>query len=166
MCKRSAWRVIRISWISRLYLKVLSNEWDSLLLTKSYMNNEDWYSYKSFSFKILDCLNRGSVWLLYFALFIVWTARFCSNSVLCTTDWQVLPHAKIPYMRCGWMSAKYSVLRLSTGKICLTCLMENKAWDILLLMSLKWYFHVWCSSSRYPKIWSIFLLTANQFFVI
>ena len=117
--------------------KVLSNESGSLLLVKSYMNNEDWYSYKSLSFKILDCLNRGSVWLLCIALCVVRIALFCSNSVLCTTDWQALPHAKIPYVRCGWMSAKYSVLSLSTGKICLTCLMEKTGRDSLLLMCLK-----------------------------
>ena len=67
-------------------------------------------------------------------------------------DWLTTPpHAKIPCMRCGWMSAKYSVLGLSTGKICLTCLMENKAQYSLLLMCLKWYFHVRCSSSKINK---------------
>ena len=49
------------------------------------------------------------------------------------------------------MSAKYRVLRLSTCKICLTCLMENKARDVLLLMCLKLYFDVRCSCSKKPK---------------
>ena len=60
---------------------------------KSYINNEHWHSYKSLSFKIWDCSNRGLIWLfnlLYFALFVVRIARFFSISVLFTTEWLAL----------------------------------------------------------------------------
>ena len=164
-CKRLAWRVRRIYWISWLYLKMLANEWCSLLWAKSYTNNKVWHSYKSLSFNILDCLNRSSVWLLYFALFIVWIAHLCSNSVLYKTDWLAFPHAKIPHVRCGWMTAKPSILKLSTRKICLTSLMENEARYNLLLVCLKWYFHDRYSSSKIHKILVNFLLTAKQFLV-
>ena len=54
----------------------------------------------------------------------------------------VLLFSKLKCVRCGSLSAKYGVRRLSTGKICLTCLLENKAGVILLFMWFKWYFHV------------------------
>jgi len=135
--------------LSGLHLKLFPNEWGSLILAKAYINNKDWYSYQFLSFKTLDCLNSASVWLLYVALFIIRIARFWSTSALCMTDWLAFPVAKIPYVTCCWMSAKYNVL--STGKICFIFLIENKARYILLLMCLKWYFHVWCSSSKMPQ---------------
>ena len=147
-CKRSAWRVIRISWISRLYLKVLSNEWGSLLLAKSYMNNEDWYSYKSFKLQNIGLLKQKFSMTIIFCFIYCTNCTFCSNSVLCTTDWQALPHAKIPYMRSGWMSATYSVLRLSTGEICLTYLIEIFCcWCVLNDISVSCVYLI-----RYPKL--------------
>jgi len=88
---------------------------------------------------------------IIFCLIYCTNCPFCTNSVLCTTTWLACLHAKILYVRCGWMNAKYNVLRLSTDKLYLTCLTEDKVRYILLLMCLTWCFHLRCSFSKIHK---------------
>ena len=42
--------------------------------------------------------------------------------------------AKVPYVIKGWIMAKYNVFKHDTGRKCLTCLIMNDAFDILLFI--------------------------------
>ena len=59
------------------------------------MNSSIWYSYRSFTLSISAVLNKGSVWQLYFALFIVCIALFGKTKVFCKVATFAFPHAKM-----------------------------------------------------------------------
>jgi len=87
--------VVWTFWIWWLNWNVQLNDGGSLLLVKSSINKVVWYSYKSFSFRIPDRLNNGSVWLLNPNLLMVRIARFCSLTVLFILTRLVFPQTSI-----------------------------------------------------------------------
>ena len=62
------------------------------------------------------------------------SARFCNVMVLLSVVWVAFPQASIQEDMWGWIIAKYSVLKLATGRKCLACLIMNRTLDILLLI--------------------------------
>ena len=69
-------------------------------------------------------------------------ANFCNNIAGLIVFLFALSHAVIPKHRCGWINAKYNVLRRSIGSTCLTCLIENNALDTFLLTPEMCFFQV------------------------
>ena len=90
---RSDCLVNRESGLSRLYLKIPEKNGQFACYVVTH-KHKTLIFIGSFNFKIPDELNKGSVWLLYLALLMTRTARFCRMIERCKAD---LPHVSNPY---------------------------------------------------------------------
>ena len=74
MYSKAPLTVTKLCLEQSLTFKQAIKEWEKLFLTKSYIRRSDWY--KSVSLRIGDFLTKGSVWLLYAALWTVWKSHY------------------------------------------------------------------------------------------
>ena len=96
-------------------------------------------------------LRKGSVWLLYLALWMYLIALFWRLIVLWSADLFALPHARIPYDKYGWIKVLYRMCRHSLGSVFFNWPIANSTLEIFRLIYFKCSVHAKCSSIWIPK---------------